>query len=364
MKHRSTIFGFALAAAVAGIALTATGALGGAPLPSASTQTVSVATAHGRVEARKADAGKAKARHDAAHSRTAAAKSGFPLRIKDDVGRWITIKKQPTRILSLTLGTDEMLLSLVPATHILGMDYLANDATYSNVAARVNALIAHHRLKLVGSEAHGLPNVETLIAMRPDLVLIADYTNQNIVRQLQNAGIPVFEFATFNNIRQIEQHILVLGRLVGAQARAHQMVDRMNAQLAALAKTAPKKKLSVLVDDYGYVDGRGTTYNSVIVHAGGVNAASSIATWAQLGIEGVAKLNPDVIIIPDDSGAQDLQLKAFLKEPGVNALRAVRDHHVYTVSDAQLSDVAQYIVDGVRDVQHVLIEAEHSPHRR
>ncbi|MCY0870263.1 MAG: ABC transporter substrate-binding protein, partial [Firmicutes bacterium] len=363
MKHRSTVFGVALAAAVAGIGLTATGAFG-TGLPSVARTGGLQAAAHVRVEAKKKDGGKVNAHHHATHAKAIATKSGFPLRIKDDVGRWITIKKQPTRILSLTLGTDEMLLSLVSPSHILGMDYLANDPTYSNVAARVNALVAHHQLKLVGSESHGLPNVETLIAMRPDLVLIADYTNQNIVRQLQNAGIPVFEFATFNNIRQIEQHALVLGRLVGAEARAHALVDKMNAQLAALAKTAPKKKLSVLVDDYGYVDGRNTTYNSVIVHAGGVNAASSIATWAQLGIEGVAKLNPDIIIIPDDSGAQDLQLKAFLKEPGVKALRAVRDHHVYTVSDAQLSDVAQYIVDGVRDVQHVLIEAEHSPHRR
>ena len=284
------------------------------------------------------------------HRHTAA--SGFPLVLKDDTGRTVRIAHRPTRILSLTLGTDEMLLSMVSPKRIIGLDYYATNPVYSNIVARVK----QDHLRTVGSTA-GLPSTEALIKMHPDLVLTADYTNQKVVRQLQTAGIPVYEFTTFNSIPQIESHILILGRMVGDEAKARALVAGMNRRLAALRKQAPKQRQSVVYYSYGYVAGRNTTVNNIIADAGGVNAATQVNGWAQVSVEQLLAMNPDVIIVPNDSGAAHTQLKQFLALRGVSALRAVREHHVYTASDAQLSDVAQYITLGVRDVEQMLIAA-------
>ncbi len=280
------------------------------------------------------------------------APAAYPLTLKDDTGRTVRIPHRPTRILSLTLGTDEMLLSMVSPKRIIGLDYYSTNPTYSNIVAKVKQA----RIKPVGSAA-GLPSAEALIKMRPDLVLTADYTNQKVVRQLQAAGIPVYEFTTFSSIAQIESHILILGRMVGDEAKARAMVADMNRQLAALRQKAPKRRLTVAYYSYGDVAGRNTTVNNIIADAGGVNAASKVNGWAQVSVEQLLAMNPDVIIVPNDSGAARAQLKQFLATRGVSALRAVREHHVYTAPDAQLSDVAQYITLGVRDVEQMLTAA-------
>lgn len=287
-----------------------------------------------------------------AAKRTAAALAQFPVALKDQAGVWMREKTIPTRIASLTLGADEVLMSLIPPKDIIGVDPLSVDPTYSHIVSQVK----HDHLRLMSST-----NAEAIIAAHPDLILVADYNSPTVIQQLRHTGIPVYEFANFNSMANIEQNILILGRLTGTERKAQQMVSTMNAQFAAMKKTAPKKRLSVFYVGYQYAAGSGTTANSVIKDAGGVNAAAGFNGWQKVSVEQMIKLNPDVIVIPDDSGAKDLELKQFLATPGVQALRAVKDHHVYTASDGDLSAVSQYVVQGVRDMQQILLRASRTP---
>jgi len=281
--------------------------------------------------------------------------STYPMTVKDDTGRTIVLKKQPVRIVSLTLGTDEVLTSMIPAKDLVGIDYYSTVPTYSHIVS----LVAREHLHVIGS-ASGSINAEEVIAQRPDLVLAADYTNPKVVAQLEAAGIPVYEFTTFNSFAAIESHILTLGKIVNEQAKAAAMVAHIRAQLAALAATQPKTRLTVLYYSFGYVAGAETTGNDVIQDAGGINAAAKFTGWPAVSAEQVVKLNPDVIVIPDDSGAQDAELKSFLANSAFKDLKAVKDHHVYTAPDGNLSDVAQFFPLGVADVQHMLAEALHT----
>lgn len=293
------------------------------------------------------------ATHSHTPARAAAAKHAlYPMTVKDDLGRTIVIKEKPTHIVSLTLGTDEVLTALLPPSDIAGIDYFSTDPTYSHIAG----LVVKDHLHVMGS-ATGSVNAEEIIAAHPDLVLVADYTNQNVVRQLMNAGIPVYEFTTFNSFANIESHIITLGKIVDQPAKAAALVAHIQAQLAALKATQPKKKLTVLYYTWGSVAGANTTGNDVILAAGGINAAAKMNGWPTVSAEEVVKMNPDVIVIPDDSGAKDAELKSFLANPAFKDLKAVKEHHVYTAPDGDLSDVAQYFPMGVRDVQEMLDRA-------
>jgi len=287
-----------------------------------------------------------------AHAKVSAQKAMYPMIVKDDLGRTVVIKEKPVHIVSLTLGTDEVLTALVAPSDLAGIDYFSTDPTYSHIASYV---IKEH-LKVMGSAAASV-NAEEIIAAHPDLVLVADYTNQNVVRELMNAGIPVYEFTTFNSFANIESHIITLGHIVDQPAKAEALVAHINAQLAALKATQPKKKLTVLYYSWGDVAGSQTTGNDVILAAGGINAAAKLTGWPTVSAEEIVKMNPDVIVIPDDSGAKDAELKSFLANPAFKDLKAVKAHHVYTAPDGNLSDVAQYFPLGVQDVQQMLDEA-------
>ncbi|MHB1629013.1 MAG: ABC transporter substrate-binding protein [Bacilli bacterium] len=285
-----------------------------------------------------------------------AAHSSFPLVLKDDTGRRVVIPHKPTRIVSLTLGTDEILTALVPLSEIVGVDYYATQPIWSHITG----LVEQHHLRVLGSST-GEPSAEELVKLHPNLILAADYDSPKLIQQLTHLKIPVYEFTSFNSIGSIESHILTIGRMVGYGTRAQAIVHDMQQELAKLKKTAPKKKLTVLYytsyQNTISIAGAQTTGNSIIKAAGGVNVAASLSGWATVSAEKVLAYNPDVIIIPNDSGKQKLQLKQFLRNPVFKSLRAVRNHHVYTASDGNLSAVSQYIVLGVQDVQKMLIAA-------
>ncbi|MCY0892555.1 MAG: ABC transporter substrate-binding protein [Acidibacillus sp.] len=282
----------------------------------------------------------------------------FPMTVHDDTGRTVVIPAKPTHIVSLTLGTDEILRALVPAKEISGVDYFATQPMYSHIVSYVE----RHHLRVLGS-ALGEPSAETLVAIHPDLILAADYDSPKLISQLQHVGIPTYEFTTFNSIHSIESHILTIGKLVGEEPKAISVVSQMDNTLEKLQSSQPKKKLSVLyyTNYQGTISiaGSNTTANSVIRAAGGVNVAANVSGWPVVSAEKILAYNPDVILIPNDSGSAQLQLKAFLDNPIFQGMKAVREHHVYTVSDGNLSAVSQYVVLGVEDVQQVLLRATH-----
>ena len=59
---------------------------------------------------------------------------GFPRTITDGLGNEVTIPQKPQRIISLTLATDEILLSLVDTARARGVTYLAGDSMWTNVS--------------------------------------------------------------------------------------------------------------------------------------------------------------------------------------------------------------------------------------
>ena len=67
------------------------------------------------------------------------ASSEFPLTVTDANGDTMTLESPPQRIISLTLGSDEILFSLVDKSRIVSMTRYADDEGISNIAAEAKA---------------------------------------------------------------------------------------------------------------------------------------------------------------------------------------------------------------------------------
>lgn len=277
----------------------------------------------------------------------ASTSTGFPITLTDDLGAKVTVRNKPMHIVSGTEGTDEMIASLVPKSRIALVTNLSSDPTYSDTTALVK-----------GIRQWSGEDPEQALAVHPDLVLMASYAPQKVVTQLRNAGVPVYEFSDFNSISSIEHNIEVIGKLVGATPKATALVKQMNANLKRIQKAVAGDKKPKVLDysSYGFAGGNGTTVNDMIRDAGGINAAAKLNGWAKITDEEIVKMNPDVIIDSTDD-------KAFLtkleKEPGLQDVTAIKEHHVYAISSADLSSVSQYVVKGVYDVAKVLHPSAH-----
>lgn len=70
---------------------------------------------------------------------------------------------KPERIVPLTLSASEMLVDLVPRERIAALHEIAGSRAYSNIRDRIEGI------RLIA------PDVEEVIALRPDLVIVASY---------------------------------------------------------------------------------------------------------------------------------------------------------------------------------------------
>ncbi len=270
----------------------------------------------------------------------------FPLTVTDALGNEVTIPAKPQRIISLTLGTDEILLSLVGPERLIGVTYLAQDETTSNIASDPD-------LAKVANSLEADP--EQVIALEPDLVIVASFTNPAVLDQLVSAGLTVYVVGNFISIDAMEENILQIGALVGEDAAAQAMVASMDESLAVVADEVsqaggdPPRVL--YFTSGGWVAGSATTVDDMIVRAGGVNAAAEagLVDWNQVGEEAVLTMNPDAVIlspyVTDDE---------FKTNPVYATLNAVVSDRVVTISDAYMSATSQYIVLGVEAVAHLL----------
>lgn len=266
----------------------------------------------------------------------------YPLTVKDQAGHQVSLTKRPTRIASTTEGTDEILTGLVPKQDIALVTAQASQKQFSNVAPLVK-----------GIPSIGAVSAEQVIAVHPDLVLMASYNKPGVVQQIEQAGSPVYEFVNFNSLAEIEQNIQVLGKLVGEPAKASQMVQMVEGKIHAVEKAVQGQSKPTVLDysSYGYAGGSGTTIADIIADAGGVNAAAKLNGWQSITTEEVVKLNPDFIIDTTDDAAFKNKL---LNNPALQSVNAIKNHHVYILSGADLGSVSQYIYKAVQDVARVL----------
>jgi iron complex transport system substrate-binding protein len=85
--------------------------------------------------------------------------------LADDRGYLVVVPRQPRRIISLTVFTDDILVELVDHRRILGLTNFSSDPAISNVAGKIADI--PHRLTL---------NPEVIIALQPDLVFVANWS--------------------------------------------------------------------------------------------------------------------------------------------------------------------------------------------
>ncbi|HVO69704.1 MAG TPA: ABC transporter substrate-binding protein [Aggregatilineaceae bacterium] len=280
----------------------------------------------------------------------------FPRTVTDGAGNKVTISAEPMHIVSVTLGTDEILFALVVPSRLAAITANATDPAQSDIVEQAKTI--PHKLSS--------PDPEAIVALKPDLVFVASYTDAGVVKQLQDAKITVFLLGSFSTIKDIESNITLLGQVVGEEAQAAKIVAGMEAKLKTVADAVKGvKPLTVLYyGPDGYSDGAGSTIDDVITHAGGINAVTAGGIkdpYPQLSDEFVVAQAPDVILLSGFNSYAPGFVDKFNKNPNFQTLKAVKNKRVVVANDAHIASVSQYIVEGVSDVAALLYPDAYKP---
>ena len=274
---------------------------------------------------------------------------GFPVRLVDDVGVAVVVERQPRRIVSLTIFTDEILLDLVSLERLIGVTVFSQDPGISNIVDK--ALPVPHKLQL---------NVEVILSLRPDLLFVANWTDASEVAQLRGSGIPVFLLSTGLTVEEIERKIQTIARLVGEVQRGQELVEDMEHRLAEVAsrvsRVPPAKRLTVMdYTTWGSAQGKGSSWDEVVRRAGLINAVGGYPAdkFGQVALskEMILRLNPDMLILPGwvygkPAGAESFYA-SIVNDPALRNLTAIRQGRVYRMPEGLRAAASQYIVDAV-----------------
>jgi len=259
--------------------------------------------------------------------------------VVDDAGDTVHLSAPVARIVSLSPATTELLFALGAGSSVVGRtrwcDYPA-------------AALA------VPSVGDGMPpNIEAVLARRPDLVLLyRSAQNSEALRQLRAAGVPVLVLA-MDHLSDVSRLARLLGPLVGRSEAGERLAAGFDSALArarARADSIPlasrPRVLLLAWDQPPIAIGAGSFQSEILSLAGGRNLFEDLPVpSATVSIEAIAARNPD-LILTSDSG-----LPAIATRPEwrvVAAVRAGRFAHLVTPAFGRPSPRAPDVAESLR----------------
>lgn len=234
------------------------------------------------------------------------------LELTDDRGVSVSFAQSPQRIVSLLPSLTESVCAMDQCQRLVGVD------RYSNYPASVRSL------PVLGG---GLdPNIEGIVALRPDVVLLA--TSSRASQRLESLGIKVvaLEPKSHADVRRVLGKIGVLLDIPEAAgaARLWRTIDAsISAAAQSLSPRARRARVYFEVNRGPYAAGESSFIGETLTRLGVRNVVpASLGPFPRLNPEFVVRANPDVIMVGNRS------MQAMASYPGWGSIKAVKEQRI------------------------------------
>ncbi len=239
--------------------------------------------------------------------------------VVDDLGREVTLDAPPARVVSMLPSHTESVCALGACDLLVGID-VNTDLEGLDDLPRLGDPFA--------------PDVEAIVALEPDLVLVDEYSGMQA--SLEELGIPTYAGSP-QTVEETYDFLATLGRLLGREDEAADLVARLQGELAAVGEAlegvAPPS-VFVEIDPTPYSAGQGSYLDELLTLAGGRNVVPpSLGPFPQVDPEFVVLEDPQVVLLLDAPfGVTAAQVAS---RPGWGGLSAVAEGRVYELTDEQ-----------------------------
>lgn len=259
----------------------------------------------------------------------------------DEAGRQVALSPHPQRIISLAPNITETLFALGLGERVVGV------TTYCDFPAEARAK------EKVGDTLK--PNLERLIALKPDLVLVSTASQlEKITQQLDQLQIPVF-VTNPKTVAAVLASIRKLGDVTGTTGRAEEVIATMQSKINATqaALPAPPRVLYILQLSPLITAGKNTFINDLIKLAGGESiSGEEAADYPQFSRETAIARAPEIIIVPASHGTDLVSIEAIKRDFAVTP--AVKKNRLVSVNPDLIDRPGPRIVDGLEALRKAL----------
>jgi iron complex transport system substrate-binding protein len=220
---------------------------------------------------------------------------------------------QPSRIVSLDVCTDQLLIALGDRAQIAAVTRLVRDPLLSAVAA----------------EAQGLPAIrggaEEVLGYDPDLVLAGPYGVTPTVRLLQRLHRNVLIVPLAEDLAGVRRAVHEVASAIGAEARGAAMVADFDARLERISLAGPRPTAAVYGIG-GAISAPGSLADAALAAAGYRNMAAAYRLTRSGGapLETLLANPPDLLVVARGEGAYRTAAADNLRHPALRMLRSIR----------------------------------------
>ena len=276
--------------------------------------------------------------------------------VTDVEGTVVKIPHKPQRILTVSAGTDELMLGLVEPERMAAINESLADTEHTNipwVRERIPTVIVRS------------PSVEQIAALRPDLVVVTPWMPRENIDAIRELNVPVLVCKSAATMEDIHSNIRLFAAAVGEPERGEKLIGMMEAKLAEIrAKIAevPEEKkhksialISIMVN-YG---GAGCTFDELCRYTDSINAKAAAGNrmGQEMTKEQLVAANPDYLFFPsyeDGATNEENYGRQYLEDPSLEQMTAVRERQIGHPWARYVYNLSQNIVYGIQETAWIL----------
>jgi iron complex transport system substrate-binding protein len=223
----------------------------------------------------------------------------------------------PSRIVSLNLCADQLVLALADREQIAGLTRNARDAAMSAEASRVGDL------RLLRTSA------EEILNIRPDLVIGMPARRSS---SISAGSYRTLDIAPANRLEDIYHSIAQVAAAVGHPDRGSALIARMRSDLARLPRIG-RGKVAAYYQRRGFLTGTGTLIDDLMRRLGLVNLASKLgkSPLSLVSLEEMVAARPDYLMVESATDHVTDQGSEMLHHPALRNIPRISIPQAWTV---------------------------------
>lgn len=262
----------------------------------------------------------------------------------DSYQREILLTTEPQRIISLSPAITEIIFLLQSEKKLVGITDFCHYPPETKSIKKIGGL-----LNL---------NIETLVALQPDLILIGSIVGKEEIEKIEKLHIPVIAIKEESKIEGVINSIQTLGKILNKDSLAIAIAYTLEQKLTNIKfQNREKKRKTKVYYVVGFGEGgdysapKDSHIDEIITLAGGVNIGKKLVNW-NMSREYLFQENPDLIFIRQEEYA------SFIKTFPYSQLLAVKTNHVYPIESGWIDIVSPRNIDAIAMIHSRIAEFE------
>lgn len=208
-------------------------------------------------------------------------------------------------------------------------------------------------------------SAEGVLGLKPKLVLAAHEAGPPAaLANIRGAGVEVVSFPMDNSFEGLKSRVVTVAAKLGKEAEGRKLLAQLDADwaktTARVAKLSGKPRVLFVLAHAGPTPqggGDGTTADSMIRLAGGVNAMAGVQGYRPLTTEGIVNAAPDVLLLTDQGLDAQGGVQPLLDRPGMLLTPAGKSKRVVSLEALYLMGFGPRLPQAVDE----LASAIHKP---